>query len=186
MHLVLGPLRAAVAAWGERGLMTRVLLFLAYGRLGEVLRRFERLVVRYEAGRLWRRVPRVGAAPVSVRTAAVAAEAPGVVSPREFGWLVRIMGWRAAGYRSQLEHLLQQPPMVALLTAFPQAGRVLRPVCRMLRIAPGLLRPAAAVVVPVPKVKAVRMTRPRVEWGRIPLPRGVLTAARRAGLKPVR
>ena len=193
MRFILGGLREAVAAWGERGLMTRVLLFLAYGRLGKVARQFERLVARYEAGRLWRRAP--GAVPAVRAAPAVVAAEPvpvGGVSQRQFGWLVTIMGWRANGYRSQLEFILQQPPMMALLRASPQAGRLLGPVCRMLLIAPELLRPAAegalAVVVEAPaaKVKAPRKKRPPIDWGRIPLPRGVLTAARRAGFKPVR
>jgi hypothetical protein len=56
---------------------------------------------------------------------------------------------------------------------------VLRP-----RVA-GDVEVAAEVVVPVVKVR-VRTKRPPVDWGRIPLPRGVLSAARRQGFGRVR
>ena len=48
------------------------------------------------------------------------------------GWLVRVLGYEAAGYRSQLEALLASPEMAAALEAMPEIGRVLRPICRML------------------------------------------------------
>jgi hypothetical protein len=87
--------------------------------------------------------------------------------------------------------------MVALLVAAPQAARILRPVCRMLAVETSLLRPrleGAAVeieageiapVAPVVKQR-VRLPREAVDWGRIPLPRGVLSAARRQGFGKVR
>ena len=52
--------------------------------------------------------------------------------PRGRGWLVGELGAEAAGYGSQLAHVLAGPQMQALLAAVPGAGRVLRPVCRML------------------------------------------------------
>ena len=73
--------------------------------------------------------------------------------------------------------------MVELLKAAPQAARILRPVCRMLAIETSLLRPGVVEPEPVMRVRKPRMRKPRVpiDWGRIPLPRGVLSAARRAG-----
>jgi hypothetical protein len=84
--------------------------------------------------------------------------------------------------------------MVALLLAAPRAGRILRPVCRMLAVDMSLLLPGTAGAAPevapedVPVVvrKRVRAPRPRVDWGRIPLPRGVLSAARRQGFGKIR
>ena len=77
--------------------------------------------------------------------------------------------------------------MVELLLAAPQAARILRPVCRMLAVDPSVLRPGvvtpevvASVAVAVVK-KRVRKPRVPIDWGRIPLPRGVLSAARRQG-----
>jgi len=76
--------------------------------------------------------------------------------------------------------------MVALLRAAPQAVRVLTPLCRMLAVETSLLRPraeagaAAAEIAPV-KAKRVRAKRPPVDFGRIPIPRGVMAAVRRRG-----
>ena len=107
--------------------------------------------------------------------------------PGRFGWLVRAAAYRAAVYGEQLRAILEQPEMVALLIAAPQARRILRPVCRMLAVEAALLRPRpAGVVVEVPAgavvdvvKKRVRKARVPVDCGRIPLPRGVLTWARR-------
>ena len=80
--------------------------------------------------------------------------------------------------------------MVELLKVAPQAARILRPVCRMLMIEEQVLRPGVVAVVASLKVVAVvkqRVRKPRVpvDWGRIPLPRGVLAAARRQGFGKV-
>ena len=73
--------------------------------------------------------------------------------------------------------------MVELLTAAPQAARILRPLCRMLQVDTAVLRPGVVVEPPVPKVAKVRVRKPRakVDWGRIPLPRGMMAAAKRQG-----
>ena len=87
--------------------------------------------------------------------------------------------------------ILERPEMVELLVAAPQAARILRPVCRMLAVETSLLRPGVAarevVAVEVRPMVKVRVRRPRVvvDWGRIPLPRGVLAAARRQGFGKV-
>jgi len=146
------------------------------------------LMARFQAGTLVRRACRADAA----------AGAPVERTPRgravwawpgRFGWLVRLASYHAAGYGSQLRAVLGQPEMIALLRAAPQAGRILRPVCRMLAVETSLLRPrpegAAPEIVPAevaPVVKTrVRRRRVPIDWGRIPLPRGVLAAARRQG-----
>ena len=86
----------------------------------------------------------------------------------------------------QLQTVLQRPEMVELLKAAPQAARILAPICRMLAIDTAVLRPGEPPVVPkVREVKAPRVKAPRkrrvFDCGRIPLPRGVLSAARRQG-----
>jgi len=59
---------------------------------------------------------------------------------------------QAAGFASQLRHMLGEPEMIALLQASAQARRVLTPLCRMLGIeaellqAPGPEDEAAVVV----------------------------------------
>jgi len=160
-----------------RGMLSQVLALLLYRRLGEICRKIERLVVRFQAGRLWKRAPRVE---TGVRKAAKT----GVrIWPGRFGWLVRAASYQAAGYGCQLRHILEQPEMVELLKATPQAARILRPVCRMLAIETDVLRPGVVKPEPVVRVIKPRIRKPRkpIDFGRIPLPRGVLSAARRAG-----
>lgn len=53
--------------------------------------------------------------------------------PRAFGWLVRLVTGVTC-YRSQLQHLLSDPEIEALVSAAPQMGRMLRPLCHMLAI----------------------------------------------------
>jgi len=196
LSTVLRGLRGAVGGWGGRGLLSQVLAMLLYRRLGGICGQMERLCLRFQAGRLWRRVARS----VAVEGVAADGRKRAVASmrwPGRFGWLVRAAAWQAAGYGSQLRAVLGQPEMVALLMAAPQAARILRPVCRMLAVETSLLRPrpagevstvapevpAPGGVAPVAPVVKVRVRRPRVvvDWGRIPLPRGVLAAARRQG-----
>jgi hypothetical protein len=191
---VIRCLRGAVGGWGGRGWLSQVLVMLLYRRLGGICGQMERLCLRFQAGRLWRREPREGAGESGAAAGGLRTRV-GVAWgwPGRFGWLVRAAAWHAAGYGCQLRAVLGQPEMVALLIAAPQAARILRPVCRMLAIETSVLRPrvagdvevAAEVVVAVVKVR-VRKKRPPIDWGRIPLPRGVLSAARRQGFGRVR
>jgi hypothetical protein len=59
--------------------------------------------------------------------------------PRKRGWLVALVGYEAAGFASQLAHLLQDEEMKRHLAATPRLGRALWPVCRMLGMDPALL-----------------------------------------------
>jgi hypothetical protein len=158
-------------------------MFLLFRRVSLAIGQMERLVARFETGRLWRLAPR----PVARASACSGDGGPGGekrIWPGRFGWLVRLAGWQAAGYGSQLRHLLQTPEMVALLTAAPQAGRILQPICRMLAIESALLRPGVPATVAVsrePVAKKIRTKPAPLDWGRIPLPKGVLSAARRQG-----
>jgi hypothetical protein len=197
LSAVIRALRGAVGGWGGRGLLSQALMLLLYRRLGDIGGQMERLAARFQAGRLWRLGPRLGA---SERVAAAAdgrpCYVPSRVWPGRFGWLVRLMSYQAAGYGSQLRVMLGQPDMVALLLAAPQAARILRPICRMLAVETSLLRPrpegAVAEIAPgacspgeVVDVVRKRVCVPRVavDWGRIPLPKGVLAAARRQGFR---
>ena len=177
LSAVLRALRGEVGGWTVRRMLSEVLALLLYRRLGEICGKIERLAVRFQAGRLWRREPQT-------RGVVRATGKTGVrIWPGRFAWLVRAAGYQAAGYGCQLRHVLEQPEMVELLKASPQAARILRPVCRMLAIETSLLRPGVVVPEPVVRVVKPRVRKPRVpiDWGRIPLPRGVLSAARRAG-----
>jgi len=66
--------------------------------------------------------------------------------PQQFGWLLALAP-ELIGNRSQLDHLLQDPAMVALIAAAPAPmARILRPLCWMLRLEPPpiLARPRPA------------------------------------------
>ncbi|MBV8094423.1 MAG: hypothetical protein JO110_14600, partial [Acetobacteraceae bacterium] len=109
--------------------------FLAWARLGRLASRFEALVAAVRAGRL-----PLGPAPREQSGRDF--ELPrleGLPPPRlpgGFGWLLRLVPG-AAAYGSQVQHLLADPEMAALLAGAPQAARILRPLCRMLGIRPG-------------------------------------------------
>ena len=122
-------------------------------------------------GWLNRTVQRFGRVQPGVTRRRVArAAAPGVVRaervrlPGGRGWLVMALGWEAAGSGSQLQALLAEPEMQALLAAMPGMARVLRPVCRML-----LLEEVAAVALPVRvRVRPERAPKPKRERVRLP------------------
>jgi hypothetical protein len=186
-------LRDAVAAWGGRRLLGAVLVALLWRRLGEVSGRLERMMVRFAAGRPMVRGARAvsgsigaagGAAEVlpGDRAAGVARER---VWPTGFGWLCKAAAHEAAGFGGHLRHVLAHPEIVALLRASPEARRLLRPVCRALAIEasvlspllPGEVRPEP-VVVKVPR-KRVRAKKPKVDWGNIPMPRGIFAMVKK-------
>ena len=209
-------LRALLGRVHQAGRIERAPVLLVHRCLGQILRDIERMIGRMKAGTLVVRgvravpVPTMAgltmsgstmsgstmSGPTSPGQVVVEAEpcrraTSPVIWPRGSMWLVRLAGHEAAGMGSQLRHLLRHPDMVALLLAAPQAARLLRPMCRMLGVETSLLDPRLPLPVFVPAV--MRVVKPRVrakrvpiDWGRIPLPRGVLTAARRAGFKPVR
>ena len=192
---VMRGLRVTVGFWRVRQGMSEALMAMVLLLLLRVCSRMERLEARFLAGTLRRFGPRVVVRKdLEVgREAAVRKER---IWPYRFGWLLRSMGpfgYHGAGYGSQLRTILERPEVVELLIAAPQAGRVLRPLCRMLGVDRSVLRPRAAgslaevvvAKVPVEVVKRVRTPRPVVDWGRIPLPRGVLAEARRQGFGKV-
>jgi hypothetical protein len=180
LSAVILALRGSLGAWGKLGWLGEALAWLVYRRLGEVCGKLERMVARYQAGRLWRRGVRVsgGLGEGAVRRR-VSRER---IWPRKFGWLVRAASWQAAGFGSQLRAVLEHPEMVAFLQAAPQAARVLGPVCRMLAIEPAVLRPGV-VVEPRVRVKRVRRVVEKPDLGRVPIPRGAMAVVRRERLK---
>ena len=124
--LVEGMCRAIAARSAGIGLAVPLMLLL-WSRLRRTALRFARLAAKVHAGTLppprqRRRSPRP-AQPAPPRL------------PRGFAWLVRRLP-QAAAAASQLQHLLADPAMADLLAAAPQAGRLLRPLCRMLGVRP--------------------------------------------------
>ena len=107
------------------------LIALLWNRLSRLTRRFDALVARLEAGQpaaTYRKRTRPARAPPD----------PGVLRlPRDHWWLFRLLPREAAAaHRGRLEVLLADPQTAALLAAAPEAGRILRPLCRLLAIHP--------------------------------------------------
>ena len=96
-----------------------------WNRINRAARRFERLMARLAAGDVGK--PRRSGAP-----------RPGGAHrnrlPGGRAWLVVALGYEAAGLASQLAALLAEPGAAALLAEVPAAGRILRPIARMLAI----------------------------------------------------
>ena len=168
LRMILRGLMAALGAWGIEATLALVL----HRRVGAAMGRIERLLMRFRAGRLWRVTQRAAGQRQATRRKTEA------VLPRRVGWLVQVGGYQAAAVGSQLQAVLNAPEMVELLAASAQAARILRPLCRALAVEwPAMAAPARKVAI------RPRGFRPRAvaEPFRIPLPRGVLAAAKREG-----
>ncbi len=151
---ILTDLQAAIAVVAARERALTVMLVAVWGRIARIRGRLERLIARWRAGiEVPARTSRAGKVRNSVRAAAALPIAP--------GWLLVQVG-AAASYRGQLEHLLSQAEYVEFLAAVPQAGRILRPLCRMLGIG----------------VPAAKLRKNLPEWG----PPGPAPVMARAGL----
>jgi hypothetical protein len=174
LRTILRGLLAVLGMWKLEPTRAMVL----YNRINAIGGRIERMLIRFRAGRLWRRT---GSATRANRSGAV--RKANCTLPRRFGWLVRVGGWQAAGVGSQLQTVLNTPEMSELLAASPQAVRILRPLCRALAIDvpfdPAAQREAK------PRTPRVRKPRPKPEPYKIPLPRGVISWARREGYRGI-
>ena len=157
--------------------MSAALNVLLGRRLCEISGRMERLIARFEAGKLWRCKARVVLERVLVE---VVPRVSARVWPTRFAWLVVLGAWGVAGCGGQLRIVLERPEMVALLLASPQAVRILTPLCRMLAVERSVLRPRVEGEVAVVRVPRVRVRRAPVvvDWGNIPLQPCVAAAVR--------
>jgi len=167
LRTILRALLATLGAWR----ITPEIAVLAHRRINASFVRIERLLMRFRAGRLWRVIDRARGR----RAGCQAGHGPAL--PRKFGWLVMAGGHQAAGFGAQLQAVLNTQAMSELLAASPQARRILRPVCRALAVEVS----AASTPARMPKPRKPRVPRPKPEPFQIPLPRGVLTWARREG-----
>ena len=165
LRTILRGILAVLGMWR----ITPSTALLVHRRIGATFARIEKLLSRFRAGRLWTRTRRV-----QVRQTGAKA-GRGSALPRRFGWLVIAGGHQAAGFGAQLQTVLSTTEMVALLAASAQARRILRPVCRALAVTlPWTVTPPRP-----PKPRKPRAPCPKPEPFKIPLPRGVLTWARR-------
>ena len=112
------------------------LLVLVWVRLRRTLARLDRLAYRWQQGRL---SPRPG------RTSSRGQRQPPQIHPADawrprrtpqgHAWLIRLHQ-PLAQFAPRIQLLLDDPEFIALCAAAPQAGRLLRPLCRMFAIAP--------------------------------------------------
>ena len=123
-------------------------------RITRARNRLLRLLAALAAGRFPRlRAPRLGQK----------GGPPAPYLPRGKLWLIAKLGYRAAGYAAQFQHLLDQPETLAILAAAPPharaaAARTLRPLARLLGIIlPAILQPPPAPARPKP----IKQPRPK-------------------------
>ena len=140
-----------------------------------IFRRFDELLARYRAGTL-RRLTAARVVPLGRKLI----NKPAMRMPRKFAWLVLTGKHHAVAYGSQLETVLNTPEIAELLATSAQARRILRPLCRALAVALPWVVDKAPTERGVTR-RRTRRPRPKPEPFRIPLPRGVLAAARRQG-----
>ena len=165
LRVILRGLLAALGAWRVETVIAVVL----YRRISGAIRQIERMLMRFRAGTLRHQPHRFVPKPQMHRK-------PAARLPQRFGWRVQKGGYQAACAGSQLLAVLNTPEMAELLAASAQARRVLRPLCRALAV-------ELPWVAGTTRQVSTRKTRLRSvpEPFRIPLPRSVLTAARRDG-----
>ena len=117
------------------------LLMLVWHRLYRGINRLDRLALRWQMGKLRRAKPRARAE----RKPPVPAdpEHPSR-TPQGHAWLIRLHQ-PMAQWAPRIQMLVDDPEIIALCAEAPQAGRILRPLCRMFGIAlpPHIHRPPA-------------------------------------------
>jgi hypothetical protein len=158
-----------VAAMSGGDRLTHRVIGLIADRIRVVNQRFRRLAARLAAGtyrprRFARRRKPIDPKPRQ--------KSP---LPEQFGWLLQLVP-QAIGASAQLEHLLRDPEMAALMAAAPASmARALRPLCWMLRVTPPpiLARPKPKAAPPEagpPETGAPPEARPPPEAGPPPPP----------------
>jgi len=159
LTLIVAGLQKAAAARAGRDHAVAPLVTLLWTRLARLTARFDALVARLTAGHSPAGRPAAPARP-RIRFARKA-PAAGLRLPRSQAWLIRLLPGEAASYGCQLQALLADLQMAALLAAAPEAGRILRPLCRLLAIAPeGLLVLPSAAGKPAPKPRPAKPAPP--------------------------
>ena len=181
LAFIIEKLCEAVAARGPKAGSATALIVLAWTRLRRLSLRFAALAAAVRDGRLAAaRTARGRAAPGPAR--APRAPQPHRL-PRGSGWLIRLVP-EAPAYRSLVLHWLDDPELATLLAEAPQAGRILRPLCRMLAIEPGPALRAARREPPASCVAPAPSGGPELSGGRPP--DAPLGSGPRAGSSPER
>ena len=162
--LMLG-LKAVIAEVAAPDRSRTAFLVFVWGRLSHMVVRFEKLYARWRAGTLPKaRGPRPPRTPREEDNAKPRETPPFRLRGGRM-WLVRHVQ-KSAAFASQLRHLLATDPEIpAFLQACPQAGRILRPLCRALGVnlpAPyGVTIDHLIPIAPKPRARKPRAPRPR-------------------------
>ena len=127
-----------------------LLLLTIHNRLGRMVLRLDRLALQWQAGTLPKPRP---ARPQAAEPRPQSPQRPYI--PAGQAWLIRL-AQPAVHSIYPVELFLARPDTQAFLQAVPQAGRLLRPLCRMLGITP-----PAILQRPRPRPAPPRPVRPR-------------------------
>jgi hypothetical protein len=134
---IVNGLFQAIGVRRDAGLLAGPVAMLLWTRLARLRGRIIRLAERLASGK-GVGVPRRSPTPRDTSTRRDTGRTqcrPQQLVPRGTGWLIRLVP-EAAAAGSQLQHLLADPEMAALVQAAPQLGRLLRPLCRSLAVQP--------------------------------------------------
>ncbi len=120
-----------------------LLILLICGRLRRITARFAALAARYAAGTL--RPLRTPATEPRTEPRTEPCTEPGAPGPhppppkdplpRGYAWLIRLVPG-AANFGTQLQYLLSQPEMAAMIAEVPRMATLIRPLCRALAAHP--------------------------------------------------
>lgn len=127
----------AIADVAGRSQALGLLLSLVWERLRRTMQRLDRLTRRWQAGaRLTprSRKPRPAKAAKPADPNRRPGRYEGVKLPRRNGWLLQLCQPAVYGMAG-VQQMLEDPEIRALCEAAPQAGRLLRPLCRMYALA---------------------------------------------------
>ena len=152
-----------------------LLLCLIHSRLGWLLGRLDRLILRWQDGKLLKPRPSRAGQPRAPRPdwdsltpeeriRYIRSFAPQGVWPKvptRFGWLLQMGGYPICEVAAGMPEFLSRPETMRLLQELPQARRLLRPLARMLAIPHPLLDRPRRVRKPKPKVEKKPQSRPR-------------------------
>ena len=165
-----GILGTFLKAAGVRSSRERALIPIVerlWHRVNRLRNRFARLLAKLATG--WR--PKLVAGPARARPANTDRVRPEAL-PRGHVWLYAMLPGDAASCASQLQAMLADPGMRAVLAEVPAAGRIMRPLCRLLGLTLG--DPLGANFAPQPRRRAPAA----------PVPAAVALPNARPGLTP--
>ena len=146
---ILTALQAAIAVVAARERTLTALLVQVWGRIGRISGRLERMITLWRAGILpTLRAPR-GKVPGMAGRKIVR------VFPATPAWLV-VAVREAASLAAMLQNTLSEAECEEFLAAYPQARRLLRPLCRMLGVGVVVRKTRKVWVAPKPETVTVQ------------------------------